>query len=156
MHVVARRAAAAAGSLVLLGAGGCDVQLGTLPAAGPRKQICGQEVGGAESRGIPGPFYLDGRDSDVSFHAMAYSSGTWVRVSADCDRGSVVTVPVSASVALCSRLRAGPGADLAVLITPMAPGTATVDVAHRDGSVTHIDVTVTTAIHVEVSPPSGC
>ena len=101
-------------------------------ADGPRKQICGAWIGQAELTGRAGPWFVDASGRTPSaIVASAGSSPTWVQVSADCERGSQVSVSNPAVISITSGIKASDGANVAVLISPLSAGRATLDIAGR-------------------------
>ena len=99
----------------------------TSVADGPRKLICGEWIGRAETIIGSGPWYVDAsHGSSPTITAASGSSGTWVKVSSSCDRGAQVPISDPAVVSVSNVVTAKDGADVAVLVSPRAAGRAVV------------------------------
>lgn len=96
-------------------------------ADGPRMQVCGQWIGRAEMSVGSGPFYIDAsRRSAVTIRAATHSSGTWLRLSADCSVGARVVISDRKVIGVASALWAKDGHEEAVLLNPGRAGRAIV------------------------------
>jgi hypothetical protein len=63
--------------------------------------------------------------------ASVHASPSWIQVSTDCGHGTRVSVSDPSVVEISSVIKASDGADVAVLISPVGAGHATLTVAGR-------------------------
>lgn len=128
--MVRRVVAAPTASVAAMVMTGCGSEGDT--ADGPRKQICGEWIGRAEVIGRAGPWYVDASGGSAPpVVASAGASPTWVQVSADCERGTQVSVSDPDVIAVAGVIKPSDEADVAVLISPVSAGHATLTATGR-------------------------